>query len=153
MTLFSKKKNSFSYLFFTFVQNFKPKNKDIFSWHVYLNVLNHIVTFWKKTWIFAWWGALIIFGKGSSVLSLVGYGLVTKTFRVGCTFKVVVDKTKCQKMNVIPLRTKLGWIIHLVSLGQNPLKLLYFIMIFNTISMPYKVGPTNYMTMDVTIPY
>jgi hypothetical protein len=53
-------------------------------------------------------GALIIFGKGGYILSLVGYGSVTKTFRVGCTFKVVADKTKCQKMNVIPLRTKSG---------------------------------------------
>ncbi len=53
-------------------------------------------------------GALIIFGKCSSILNLVGYGLVTKTFRVGCTFEVVADKKKCQKMNVIPLRTKLG---------------------------------------------
>jgi hypothetical protein len=41
----------------------------------------------------------------------VGYGLVTKTFMVECTFQVVVDKTKCQIMNVVPWGTKLRWII------------------------------------------
>jgi hypothetical protein len=28
-------------------------------------------------------------------------------------------------------------------MGQNPLELLYFIMILNTISMPYKARPTT----------
>ncbi len=40
-----------------------------------------------------------------------GYGLVTKTLEVGCTFEEVAEKTKCQKMNVNPFTTKLGWII------------------------------------------
>jgi hypothetical protein len=34
-------------IFFTIVQKFKPKKKNL-SWHVYLNVFNHIVTFWKN---------------------------------------------------------------------------------------------------------
>ncbi len=71
-------------------------------------------------------GALIIFGKGGYILSLVGYGSVTKTFRVGCTFKVVADKTKCQKMNVIPLRTKSGWVISPSFFGAKSLEATIF---------------------------
>jgi hypothetical protein len=40
-------------------------------------------------------GALTIFGKNSFIFSFVGYGLVTKSLRVGCTFEMVVEKTKC----------------------------------------------------------
>jgi hypothetical protein len=32
---------------------------------------------------------------------------------------------------------------HLVSKRQNPLKVLYSIMILNTISLPYKAGPIS----------
>jgi hypothetical protein len=55
--------------------------------------------FEKNNMNFCMVGALIIFGKGSSILSLVGYGLVTKTFRVGCTFEMVADKTKCHEFD------------------------------------------------------
>jgi hypothetical protein len=54
MTFFAKKKWSnilFSYLFFIFVQNFKPKKKKKKKktrHNVYLNDFNHIVTFWKN---------------------------------------------------------------------------------------------------------
>jgi hypothetical protein len=51
---------------------------------------------------------------------------------LGAHLKRWEEKAKCQKMNVN-------------SRGQNPLKLLYFIMILNTISMPYKAWPTKWM--------
>jgi hypothetical protein len=54
----------FSYLFFTFVQNFKPQKKDLL-WHVYLNVFNHIVIYFLKIHKFFYiMSALAIFGKG-----------------------------------------------------------------------------------------
>ncbi len=40
-------------------------------------------------------GNLIIFREGNFMFSVLGYGLVTKSFGVGCTFEEVVDKTKC----------------------------------------------------------
>jgi hypothetical protein len=66
MIFFSKKKVNkfyvFSYLFFTVVQNFKPKRKEDLSWHVYLNVFNHIATFKNKLYKFLhMMGAITIF--------------------------------------------------------------------------------------------
>jgi hypothetical protein len=52
--------------------------------------------------------ALTIFGKHSLIFSFVGYGLVTKSLGVKCTFEEVATKTKGQKMNVNPFTTKLG---------------------------------------------
>jgi hypothetical protein len=49
---------------------------------------------------------------------------------LGTHLKRWEEKAKCQKMNVN-------------YRGQNPLKLLYFIMILNTIPMPYKAWPTK----------
>ncbi len=45
-------------------------------------------------------GAIIMFGKNNIILNFVGYGLVTKSLGVGCTFEEVAKKTKCQKMNI-----------------------------------------------------
>jgi hypothetical protein len=56
-------------------------------------------------------GNLIIFREGNFMFSVLGYGLVTKSLGVGCTFEEVVDKTKCWKMNVNPFITKLEWMI------------------------------------------
>jgi hypothetical protein len=128
---FQKKKKNwwnvpFSYLFFTFVQNIKPQKKNL-SWPVYLNVFNHIVTFWKNYMTFCiQWFAMIIFGKSSFIFRFVGYGLVTKSFGAWCTFEEMVEKSKCQKMNVNLFTTKWEESSHLVSKGQNPLKLLLY---------------------------
>jgi hypothetical protein len=44
------------------VQHFKPKRKEDLSWHVYLNVFNHIATFKKKLYKFLhMMGAITIF--------------------------------------------------------------------------------------------
>jgi hypothetical protein len=69
------------------------------------------------------------FGKGSFIFSFVSYGLVTNSLGAGCTFEEVAEKIKCQKMNVIVFYHQ-SRMIH-VSRGQNPLKLLYSIMILN----------------------
>ncbi len=53
-------------------------------------------------------GVIIMFGKSNFILNFVGYGLVTKSLGVGCTFEEVAEKTKCQKMNVNIFTTKLG---------------------------------------------
>jgi len=55
-------------------------------------------------------GAITMFGKSNFIFNFVGYGyrLVTKSLKVGCTFEEVAVKTKCQKMNVNLLTTKLG---------------------------------------------
>ncbi len=88
--------------------------------------------------------AITIFEESGFIFSFASYGLVTKSFGIGCTFEEVAKKTTHQKMNVNLFTTKLDESSHLVSRRQNPLKLLYSIMIRNTISSPYyKVGPTN----------
>ncbi len=51
-------------------------------------------------------GALAIFGEGSFIFLWIA--LVAKSFEAGCTFEEVVEKEKCQKMNVNPFTTKLG---------------------------------------------
>jgi hypothetical protein len=56
-------------------------------------------------------GVLTIFGEGNFIFSFVGYGLVTKSLGVGCTFDKAVEKKKCQKMNVNIFITKLKRII------------------------------------------
>jgi hypothetical protein len=66
----------------------------------------------------------------------VGYGLVRKSFAVGCTFEEVVEKIEHQKMSVILFQPNYHESSHLVSKGQNPIKLLYSIIILNTISLP-----------------
>jgi len=45
--------------------------------------------------------------------------------------------------------TKLDKSSHLGSKWQNPLKLLYFIMSLNIISLPYKGGPTKRFEFEV----
>jgi hypothetical protein len=58
MTFFSKKKIDQIFSFHTYfshlckISNPKKKKKKDFSWHVYLNVLNHMVTFWKNCILF-----------------------------------------------------------------------------------------------------
>jgi len=58
-------------------------------------------------------GILIIFEEGSFIFSFVSYELMTDShpnsieIGCGCTFGEVVEKTKCQKMNVNPLTSKL----------------------------------------------
>jgi hypothetical protein len=48
----------------------------------------------------------------------------------------LANKTKCQKMNVNVLQPNWDESFDLGDRRQNTLKLLYFIMILNTISMP-----------------
>jgi len=81
---------------------------------------------------------IIIFEESSFILSFVSYGLVTKSLGAGCTFEEVAEKIKCQKMNKNLFTTR----------GENPLKLLYSIMILNTISLPYKAGPINLLFLE-----
>jgi hypothetical protein len=54
--------------------------------------------------------AITMFGKSGFIFNFVGYGygLVTKSLEVGCTFEEVAEKTKYQKMNANLLTTKLG---------------------------------------------
>ncbi len=60
-----------------------------------------------------------------------------------CTFEKVAHEIKCQRMNVNFLQPNQDESSSLVDKAQNPLKLLYFIMIINKISLPYKAGGTN----------
>jgi hypothetical protein len=66
-----------------------------------------------------------------------------KVLWVSCTFEKLVEKTKGQKMNVNFLQPNWDESFDLGDRRQNTLKLLYFIMIINTISMPYKARPTT----------
>jgi hypothetical protein len=52
--------------------------------------------------------AITNFEESSFVFSFVSYGLVTKSFGIGCTFERVAKKTKCQKMNVTLFTTNVG---------------------------------------------
>jgi hypothetical protein len=69
---------------------------------------------------------------------------MTKPLGIGCTIYKVAEKAKRLKVYVNAFATKLEQ-SHLVSRAQNALKLLYSIMIHNTISLPYKVGPIKLM--------
>jgi hypothetical protein len=77
----------------------------------------------------------------------VSYGLVTKSLgAAGCTFEEVAKKIKCQKKdecesfyNQIQMN-HLTWFFK----GQNPFKLLYSIMILNTISL-HADKPSTYL--------
>jgi hypothetical protein len=119
---FLQKKRSnipLSYLFFTFVQNFKSKKENL-SWHGYLNVFKHIL---KELHEFlSMMGAIIMFGKRSFISNFVGYGLVTVTWgRVhiwGGVRENKMSKDECELFT-----TKLRWIISptWISRGQNPL--------------------------------
>jgi hypothetical protein len=91
----------FLYLFFTFVQNFKPKKKRKKTHHD-MCILKIVHDF------FSMMGALTIFGKGGFIFSFVSYGLVTKSLGAGCTFEEVAEKIKCQKMNVDFFTTNVG---------------------------------------------
>jgi hypothetical protein len=51
--------------------------------------------------------AISNFGKNNFIFNFLGYGLVINSFKLGCTFEEVAQKTKCQKMNVNFLTTKL----------------------------------------------
>jgi acyl CoA:acetate/3-ketoacid CoA transferase beta subunit len=44
--------------------------------------------------------AITIIGKNSFIFSFVDYALVTKSLGPRCTFEEVVEKTKCQDINV-----------------------------------------------------
>ncbi len=115
----------FSYFLFTFVQNFNLKQRKKYSsWHVFLNVFNHIVTFFKELHGFLYMiGAIFTFGENSFIFSFVGYGLVAKSLAAWCTFEKVEEKTKCQKMmNVNIFTIKLGWIIWPSFLGVKSLE-------------------------------
>jgi hypothetical protein len=89
--------------------------------HEVLHTMSAITNFRKNSFIF-------IFGDN---------GVVTKSFEVGCTFEEVAKKTKCQKMSVNFLQPNYNESFHLVYKGQITLKLLYSIINFNTISLPY----------------
>jgi hypothetical protein len=100
----------FSYLFLTFVQNFKDKEKDS-SWHMYLNVftLSH---FEKITWIFAYDGCHNYFWtKKNFIFNIVDYRLVIKWLGAVCTFEEMREKTNYQRDECEIFTTKLGWSI------------------------------------------
>ncbi len=138
MVFFSKTNVTKHYLFiliFHICANFQTTKKN-FSWVIYLNVFNHIVAFWKKRHNFlCMMGAIIIFGENISYLVLWLW-IGDKVSWVGCTFEELANKTKCQKMNVNVLQPNWDESFDLGDRRQNTLKLLYFIMILNTISMP-----------------
>jgi hypothetical protein len=61
-----------------------------------------------------------------------------------CTFEEAAEKTNCQKMNVNFLEPiYLDESSNLVSRGQNLLKLLYSIMILDTIFLACTAGRIN----------
>jgi hypothetical protein len=114
---------------------FQTKKKKELSWHMYLNVFNHIVTFWKNYTIFlCMMGAIIILGKNSFKFSFVGYALMTKSLGLRCTFEEVAKKKK--KMSKDEYEYFYNQIrmnnLTLVSKGQNSLKLLYSLQWFLT---------------------
>jgi hypothetical protein len=68
---------------------------------VYLNVFNITSSHLKELHEFlCMMSAITIFEESCFIFSFVSYGLVTKSFGIGCTFEQVAKKTKCQKMNV-----------------------------------------------------
>jgi hypothetical protein len=81
--------------------------------------------------------AITIFEKNSFIFNFVDYELVIKSLRARSTFEEVGEKTKYQKKNVNFSQPNEDESSHLVSKGQNPLKLVYSIMILNTIKFPY----------------
>jgi hypothetical protein len=81
MTFFSKKKWS-KYSLFIFIFHIYAKFQiriNESSWHVYLNVFNHIVTFLKNYMKFCIWWCHNHFWKRKFIFSFVDYGLVTMT--------------------------------------------------------------------------
>jgi hypothetical protein len=74
-------------------------------------------------------GAIIILGKNSFKFSFAGYGLLTKSLGLGCTFEEVAQKNKNKKMSKDEYEYFYNQIrmnnLTLVSKGQNSLKLLY----------------------------
>ncbi len=111
---FPKKQNlsnvPFLYLFFAFVQIFKPKRRR----YVYLNVFNHIVSHFERImWILHMMNGITIFGASSFIFTFMSYWLAIKLLGAWCAFEKVEEKTKCQKMNVNLFPNKLGWIISL----------------------------------------
>jgi hypothetical protein len=91
--------------------------------------------------------AITIFEKNSFIFSFVDYELVTKSLGSKCTFEEVGEKTKYEKMNVNFSQPNEIESSHLVSRGQNPLKLLYSIMILNTISFHASQGRANKISL------
>ncbi len=68
---------------------------------MYLNVFNITSSHLKELHEFlCMMSAITIFEESCFIFSFVSYGLVTKSFGIGCTFEQVAKKTKCQKMNV-----------------------------------------------------
>jgi hypothetical protein len=100
----------FSCLFFIFEQNFKQKKRLVMTcvfecFQSHCHILNELHD------VLCMMGVLTIFGKGNFIFSFVGYGLVTKSLEVRCTFEEVANEKKCQKMNVNIFTTKLERII------------------------------------------
>jgi hypothetical protein len=81
-------------------------------------------------------GALAIFGEGSFIFLWIAF--MTKSLEAGCTFEEVVEK-KMSKDECESFYNQIR-ISHFTNFlgAKNPLKLLYFIMILNTISLLYK---------------
>ncbi len=88
------------------MQNFKPRKKKRLVMTCVFECFQSHCHIWKD--FLNMMGAIIMFGKNNFILNFVGYGLVTKSLGVGCTFEEVAKKTKCQKMNVNIFTTKLG---------------------------------------------
>jgi hypothetical protein len=75
MIFLSKEKGDIYFIFnfshLSKISNQKKKEEDS-SWHVYLNVFNRILTFWKNYMIFLFMmGAIISFGESIFIFSFV----------------------------------------------------------------------------------
>jgi hypothetical protein len=110
---FSPKKKAIKYSLFIFIfhickkfQTTKKKKKKLVVTCVFEHFQSHCHILKELHEFLYTMGAIIIFGKSSFMFSFVGYGLVTKSFGAGCTFEEMVEKTKCQKMNVNLFTTK-----------------------------------------------
>ncbi len=87
--------------------------------------------------------------ENSFIFNFVGYGLGPKSLGVKCTFEEVAKKNKCQKLNMNIFTTKLWWIVSPSFYRAKSIKLLYSIIIFNTISLLYKPRPTKFIKPSI----
>jgi hypothetical protein len=112
-------------IYFLYLCKFLNQKKYL-SWHVYLNAFNQLSHFEKITWFLMYDGCLFLV-KIVSCLILWVMDWWQSHMGLGAHLKRWEEKAKCQKMNVNSRR-------------QNPLNLLYFIMILNTIHGPSRHG-------------
>ncbi len=117
------------------MQIFKPKKNachDMCIW-MFSITLPHFAELYEFLCMMS---AIVIFEESSFIFSFVRYGLVTRSLEAGGK-----ESKKFKRWMWIFLQPNSDESSHLVSRRQNPLKLLYSIIILNTISLHYKAEP------------